>query len=183
MKALVIVSNDFEITELLATVDCLNRASIEVVIASMNDEYITSQNNITIKTHKLIGDVDYKDFDFLIISGGKQVFKNLDKMPLVDEINRYYFSKNKLCAYICAACHLPGKLGLLDGYDYTVFPGCEGEITKGNYLKDQSVVVSKNVISARSMYYSCDFALAIIEYMLGIEKRNEIEKEIKGLNN
>lgn len=182
MRGLLILANGFEDTEALTTLDVLRRAKLEVTTVSvMDDINILTQSNVWVKSDKHIGDIDYTDYDFLIVPGGKAVFNKLDKLPVVDEIITHFVTTNKLSAFICAAPHLPGKLGLLSSSTYTCFPGCNDEVIGGVYLKDESLVQSSNIITCRSMAYSIDFALLIIEQLLGKNQKEIIKRSIRGL--
>ena len=86
----------------------------------------------------------------------------------------------KLIASICAAPSILGELGLLKEKKYTCYPGWESESFKGTYT-GKEMEIDGNTITARSMYYSTDFGLTIIEYLLGKEKRIEIENQVKGI--
>ena len=81
---------------------------------------------------------------------------------------------------ICAAPFLIGRLGYLKDKDYTVHPGFEDQIIGGNYLRNQGVVKSDNIITAKSMYYSIEFGLQIYEYFFGKDARNSLEKACQG---
>ena len=43
------------------------------------------------------------------------------------------------------------------------------------YLKDKGVVVTDNYITAKSMYYSIEFGLAIVKYLTGNDIREKLE--------
>ena len=181
MKGLMILANGFEDVEAIATIDVLKRASVELDIATLHNEdvVVTSHNNrLLIDTHLI--DLNYKEYDFLIIPGGQAVFKELDGNKLVDEIVNDFCSKKKLVCAICAAPLLLGKHGYLKDLEYACFPGCNEKIIGGK-LSTEPVVHSENIITARSMYYSCDFALEIISCIKGNEVALEIAKQIKGL--
>ena len=181
MKGLMILANGFEDVEAIATIDVLKRARVDLTIASLHEKdiVVTSHNNQLI-VENYLKDINYVDYDFLIIPGGQAVFKELDGNKLVDEIVNDFCSKKKLVCAICAAPLLIGKHGYLQDLEYTCFPGCNDKIIGGK-LSDRPVVHCENIITARSMYYSCDFALEIISTVKGIERALEIAKQIKGL--
>lgn len=177
-----ILANGFEDVEAIATIDVLRRAGLEVVLATVNDELLTTtQSDISILAEQLLSDIDYKEFDFLIIPGGKAVFAVLDKLPIIDKIINYFVSEERLVSAICAAPHLVGKLGHLKNHEYTCFPTCETAIVGGKYLPEEGVVVSDNFITAKAMAYSIDFALAIIKKLLGEEKSTKVSLSVKGI--
>ena len=181
MKGLIILANGFEDVEAIATIDILKRAQVRLTCAtlSLKNEVVTAHGNKVIFEESL-RNVDYKKYDFLIIPGGQAVYKELDKSSLVEEIIRYFCDNKKLVCAICAAPHLIGKHGYFAGLEYACFPGCNDMILQGT-LSSLPVVHQQNFITARSMYYSCDFALEIISTVKGNDKAVEIAKQIKGL--
>ena len=181
MKGLMILANGFEDVEAIATIDVLKRAHVNLTIASLHskDVVTTSHNNhLVVDTH--LKDINYKEYDFLILPGGQAVFKELDGSKLVDEIVSDFCNKKKLVCAICAAPLLIGKHGYLKDLEYACFPGCNDKVIGGK-LSSEPIVHADNIITARSMYYSCDFALEIVSTIKGNERALEIAKQIKGL--
>ena len=181
MKGLMILANGFEDVEAIATIDVLKRAHVNLTLANLHksNEVTTSSNNkFVVETN--LKELDYTSFDFLVLPGGKAVFNELDKSKLVEEIVKHFCDNKKLVCAICAAPLLIGKHGYFKDLEYTCFPGCNETITEGS-LSDKPVVVSNNYITARSMYYTCDFALEIVSMVKGNERAIEIAKQIKGL--
>ena len=79
MKGIILLANGFEDVEMIATLDLLRRASIEVsTVGVMNQENILSQSKVTYKCDYLLKDINIEDYDFLIIPGGIAVFIDLD---------------------------------------------------------------------------------------------------------
>ena len=181
MKGLMILANGFEDVEAIATIDVLKRAHVNLTCATLHskNEITTAQNNRVVFETSL-KDVDYSCYDFLILPGGQAVFKELDKNKLVEEVVKHFCDNKKLVCAICAAPLLIGKHGYFKDLEYACFPGCNESITEGT-LSENPLVHSGNFITARSMYYSCDFALEIVSTVKGNERALEIAKQIKGL--
>jgi 4-methyl-5(b-hydroxyethyl)-thiazole monophosphate biosynthesis len=181
MRGLFILGDGFEDTEAIATIDVLRRAKLEVTCASMEDNLeVKTQTGLTVKADMLISDVKVEDYNFLVIPGGRAVFNVLDKSTILSEIILDFADKDKLIASICAGPSQVGKLGLFAGKDYTCFPTTEASITRGNLQQDRGVVVSDNYITAKAMGYSIDFGLAIVEYLLGKNVKENVRKAIYG---
>ena len=181
MKGLMIFTNYFEDVEGIATVDILRRANIDLDCVSLHDnkQVLTAHQNKML-FDKSLNEVDYYNYDFLVIPGGPAVFKELHQDKLVEKIIKHYCDNKKLVCAICAAPSLIGKHGYFDNQEYTVFPGCEGPITKG-IKTDKPVVVLDNFILAKSMYYANDFALEIVRRIKGDDVYNQISNSIKGI--
>ena len=180
MKGIILITNFFEDVEAIATVDVLRRAKIESDYVSLNETLeAKTQSNLPIKCDILISEADLSKYDFLVIPGGKAVMTDLKNRTEVNSIITNFAMRGKLIASICAAPYLVGRLGYFEGGKYTCFPGCNEGIEKGKRV-DKGVVVYKNFISAKSMAYSIDFALEIIEYLLGSNVRKQIDRSVHG---
>ncbi|MFA5765189.1 MAG: DJ-1/PfpI family protein, partial [Bacilli bacterium] len=74
MKGLMILANGFEDTEALATHDILKRSMLNVDLVTINEtKEVVSQYNLHIKLEKMLKDVKYQEYDFLVIPGGGAV--------------------------------------------------------------------------------------------------------------
>ena len=180
MTGLIILGNGFEIAEAIVPLDYLFRAGINVIKASVSEKVVTSQEGIKVYADTLLENVDFNEFDFLIIPGGKASFTVLDKVKKVDEAIDYFANNNKLVAAICAAPFLVGRLGHLNNHSFTCYPGFEKQVVGGTYLRDKGVVRDGNFITGKSMYYSIDLGLEIIEYFYGKEEKEKLKLSLMG---
>ncbi|MFY9422428.1 MAG: DJ-1 family glyoxalase III [Bacilli bacterium] len=179
MKGLVIIADGFEDTEAIATIDVLKRSKLEITTASFDSLEVTSAFNLKVKADKLMKDVREEEYDFLVIPGGRAVFNVLDKKKEVSDLIVKFAESGRLVAAICAAPMLIGKLGLLKERKYTCFPTCEEGI-EGILQQKKGVVRDGNIITAKAMAYSLDFALEIVEYLQGDKQREAVNKNIRG---
>lgn len=182
MKGLFILANGFEDTEAIATIDVLKRSKLDLdLVAVGNSLTIKTQTGLTVMAEKLIADVSIKDYDFLVIPGGRAVSQVLDKSELLSEIIKQFVLDNKLVAAICAGPSQVGKLGFYKNENYTCFPTTEKSIIGGNLMQDKGVVRSNNFITGKAMGYSIDFALEIVEYLQGKPQREKVYKSVFGM--
>ena len=179
MTGLIILGNGFEIAEAIVPLDYLFRAGINVIKASVSEKVVTSQEGIKVYADTLLENVDFNEFDFLIIPGGKASFTVLDKVKKVDDAIDYYANNNKLVAAICAAPFLVGRRGYFNNINYTCFPSFEEYVKLGTYKKECGVVVEKGFITAKSVYYASSFAYEIIKYLKGEEAANKVLLQVK----
>ena len=181
LRVAFMVAQGTELTECIATMDVLKRAGIEcdtlgcerTITRGINHEYCFTEGF----------------YDAIVFPGGGLGVKNVRDVVMEGTNTRYknvkeeifkMNEKGKLIAAICAAPSILGELGLLKGKRYTCYPGFSSDSFEGNYTAEE-VVRDGNIITGRSMYYSVDFGLAIVEHLLGKEKRDEIEIQVKGL--
>lgn len=184
MRLLMLFVDGFEDTEAIATKDVLLRGGDEVVCASlMGRKEIKPKFSDGLLVSDLIEDVDYKQFDGVIIPGGPGSFKIMPSKPIIPAILKYFAENNKLIAAICAAPFLVGREGLLNGRNFTVHPGFENYVIGGNYLRSNGVVRDGNFITAKSMFYSIEFGLTIHEYFHGKESRDALCLACQGEGN
>lgn len=181
MKLLMLFVDNYEDTEATATLDVIARGGDEIIPVS-----ITGRNEIKPKyldkiiLNRLVEEIDYHEFDGLIIPGGPGSFRYMPNIPIVNELINYFAKEHKLVASICAAPHLVGKLGYFKDRNYTVHPGFEDQIIGGNYLREEGVVVDDNFITAKSMWYSLEFGLKIHEYYHGKESADKLKRSCQG---
>ncbi len=178
MKGIILIANGFEETEAIVTIDIIRRANIEIhTISLMESNDVLGAHNILIKTDNNFKNIDYKDYDFIVLPGGKAVFTNLLDNSFVDEVINYFYDSQKLIAAICAAPMVLGKNKILNNKNYTCFKGCESDSYNGEF-KNVGCTIDGNVITAKSMYYTIDFALEIIKILKGEKVFLQIKDEI-----
>lgn len=182
MKFLMLFADNFEDVEAIATLDVLKRGGEEITCASiMGRRNVQTKCGNILTVDSLIEDIiDLKCYDGLIIPGGPGSFRIMPNVPIVTELIHTFVKNNKVVASICAAPHLVGKLGYFKDRNYTVHPGFEDQIIGGTYLRDKGVVVDGKFITAKSMYYSIEFGLAIYEFFHGKEQMEALRRACQG---
>ena len=181
MKGLMILANGFEDTEALATHDILKRSMLNVDLVTINEtKEVVSQYNLHIKLEKMLKDVNYREYDFLVIPGGGAVARVLQGKVEIKEVIAYFVKENKLVATICAAPSLLADEGYFLNEKFTCFPGCEINSKGGKYLPNKGVITSNHFITAKSMAHSLELGLEIIQYLQGKDQMTKIKKAIFG---
>lgn len=180
MRGLLLLADGFEDTEALTTRDVLTRAGIGITTASISDyQEVESSFGVHVLADALLKLIfDTTPYDFLVLPGGGRGTRNLSESPLVEMYIQKFVSANKLVCAICAAPSILGKLGYLKNQKYTCFAGCNEGID--GIFTGNEVEISGNFITARSMKYSIDFALTIIEKLLGKQARDKVDLGLKG---
>lgn len=181
MRGLLLLADGFEDTEALTTRDVLTRAGIEITTASISDYLeVESSFGIHVLADALLKLIfDTTPYDLLILPGGGRGTRNLSESILVPQYIEKFYRANKLVCAICAAPSILGKLGYLKNKKYTCFAGFNEGID--GIFTGNEVEVSDNIITARSMKYSIDFTLTIVEKLLGKQQRDRVEAGLKGL--
>lgn len=180
MTGLVLLGDGFEISEMTIPCDYLFRADIKTIRASvMKDLKVTSQDQITLIADAFLKDLDVDKFDFLFLPGGKASYTTLINHQDVDKTILSFAKKKKWIFAICAAPSLLGRLGVLSSLDFTCFPGFESQAFGGNFV-DKGVVLSENLLTAKSVFYAEEFALKMIEVLKNKESAEQVYHQVRG---
>lgn len=181
MVGLFLLADYFEDTEAIATLDVLQRAGHKIIKASlMNRLEVATQCGSFYQCDMFFDDVDINSVDYLLIPGGKASFTILNVDLRVEKVIDEFVSNNKLVAAICAAPHLLARKGYFKNREFTCFPGFEKYAKEGTYRKDLGVVRDDKFVTAKSMYYSIEFALNIVSFLEGEAKANLVKNRCMG---
>lgn len=177
-KVLLVLAEGFEEIEAITPIDLLRRAGAEVVVAGLEHGPITGARGVAIMSDIYIGDVEYSDFDALVIPGGpgsKLLAESVD----VDSIVKYMYHNEKLIAAICAApAVVLATKGVLDNKKATCFPGCELDFKNSIEHLEDDVVVDGNIITSRGAGTAMEFSIKIIEELFGTTMAQRITNRI-----
>ena len=173
------LAQGFEEIEALATVDFLRRCDIEVVTAGVGSQDITGAHDITVLADTIDSMlVQSDDVQAIVLPGGMPGTLNIEKSKYVQEMLDFANEKGILICAICAAPSILGKKGLLDNKKATCFPGFEEQL--GNAIVEgNSVEVDGNFITGKGPGCSLEFAAAIAEKLVGIDKTEHIKKSMQ----
>ena len=174
-KALLILTDGFEEIEAVTPIDLLRRAGIEVVTAGLGKEWVQGRQGVTVKADTVLNRV-IGIFDALILPGGPG-HKALAESERVLKLTRDYFRDRILCCAICAAPKVFAAAGILDGKNYTCYPGSLDDFSNGVYI-DKEVVRDGNIITSAGPGTAIPFSLCIIEALLGEAKATSVRAQI-----
>lgn len=171
----IFLTTGFEEIEAIATIDVLRRAGLNVVTVSVeSSKQVEGSHGVVVTADTLLEANDYSDSSILILPGGTV------RLGEFDFLNKLLVSQNnagKPIAAICAAPSLLGRLGILEGKEATCYPGFE-EYLQGAKVVDKRVATDGNVITGRGPGCTVEFALKIVEVLLGQAKRREIAEAL-----
>jgi len=174
MKRVLCLLNDgFEEVELVAPVDLLRRAGVNVVIAAMGDMLATSRGGMRIQADALLADVDVSSFDMLLLPGGPGVEAMLNDGRAAT-LAKEFSAAGKSVAAICAAPLILDAAGLLDGRRFTCYASVREQLTAA---LDERVVADGDLITSCGPGTAMDFGFALITHLCGKAKVTEIIEE------
>ncbi|QTF09508.1 protein deglycase YajL [Brenneria izadpanahii] len=172
-----------EETEAVTTIDLLIRAGIQVTTASVASdgglEIICSRGVKLLADVPLVAVAD-RHFDALILPGGLQGAECFRDSPLLVECIRQTHQEGKIIAAMCASPavvlehHQLFPIGNMTGY-----PGLKDKIAPEKWM-DKRVVYDPRVklLTTQGPGTSMDFALKLIDLLLGKEKAAEVAAQL-----
>lgn len=175
MKILVPFAEGFEEIEAFTIVDVLRRAGIKVDMVGVTGTMITGAHGVKVMVDKKLTDVKIDEYDGIVLPGGSQGVVNLGRSASLIEMIKKLFTKEKLIAAICASPVILAKAGLLDNKKATIYPGMESELP---YPRGDRVVVDGNIITSQGPGTAMEFALKIVEKLLGKTKALELKEKL-----
>lgn len=174
----VLLADGFEEIEALTAVDLLRRAKIYVDTVSITDDYkVHGAHGINVQTEDLFDEVNFVEFDMIVLPGGMPGTTNLREHEGVRRVVKDFVEEGKLVGAICAAPLVLADLELLKGKRVTCYPSCEPEI-QGAVLTHAAVAIDGNIVTGQGVGAAIEFALRLIEKLEGSEKAKEIAEAI-----
>ena len=167
-KVALFIENGSEELELIAPLDVMRRANLEVdVISANNEDFITSAHNVKIMADKKIEEINnILDYDAIVIPGGMPGSTLLRDNKKIIEFYQTMYNSGKLVTAICAAPIVLSAAGITDDKEVTSYPGFDKEINCKTYNSEKAVVVDKNVITAQGPAVAILFGYEIVNYLL-----------------
>ena len=175
-RVLVPLANGCEELEAVTIVDLLRRAGIEVTTAGLAAGPVTASRGVVLVPDRELDEVLGDEFDMVVLPGGLPGAEHLDADPRIHALLQRMAEQGRYTAAICAAPKVLLNAGLLDGHKATAYPGViDGRMAAGSQLLAEAVVTDGKVVTSRGPGTAMDFALTLIERLLGADKRKEVE--------
>ena len=173
-RVVVPLTEGAEELEAVTVVDLLRRAGIEVVVAGLTGGGpVRASRGVMLTPDQPLDVVLDEPFDGVVFPGGATNAERLEGDARVLELVRRYHREGRLVAAVCAAPRVLAAAGVLEGRRATAYPGHLE--AKGFEPEDQPVVVDGNIVTSRGPGTAMDFALTVIEYLVGWDAAAEVE--------
>ena len=178
-RVLVPLAEGCEELEAVTVIDLLRRAGVEVVTAGLGDGPVRASRGVVLLPDTTLDEVLGDEFDMIVLPGGLPGADHLDADPRIHTLLQRMAEQDRYTAAICAAPKVLLNAGLLDGHKATAYPGAiDGQLTAGAQLLSDAVVTDGRVVTSRGPGTAMDFALTLIEQLLGPEKRQAVEEPL-----
>jgi 4-methyl-5(b-hydroxyethyl)-thiazole monophosphate biosynthesis len=171
---LVPLAQGCEELEAVTIIDLLRRAGIDVVSAGLDDQLVRASRGVVLIPDTDLDSALKQDFDMLVLPGGLPGADHLDNDPRIQSLLKEMTAKGKYTAAICAAPKVLVSSGVLENKKATAYPGVLDAL--GRTSEADAVVQDGKVITSRGPGTAMDFALSLIEVLVGKVKRDEVEK-------
>ncbi|MBR1906604.1 MAG: DJ-1/PfpI family protein [Clostridiales bacterium] len=180
-KVAIFIADGSEEVEAITPADILRRANIECdMVSVMPTKTVTASRGIIITADKQIDEIDFNEYNMLVLPGGIKGTENLGNTKALTDAVVKFNGEGKGIAAICAAPTIFANLGLLEGKHATCNPGFWDVLSsKGADLdKEAKSVICGNIITSQAMGTSVPFGLSIVEYFQGKESADIMKGKI-----
>lgn len=173
-NALVLFAAGSEELEAVTLVNILRRGGVTVTLAGLSDGVLHGSRGIAIQPDTTLQAVLEQDFDLIVLPGGQPGTQHLQADRRVLDLLQKMHAQAKLVSAICAAPAVLAKAGLLERKRATSFPTCLDDYPQV-IRQTAAVVEDGTLITSRGPGTAMDFALLLLERLMGTVKRQEVE--------
>lgn len=173
LKVLVPLAQGCEEIEAVTIIDLLRRAGIEVISASLDGQPIRASRGVMLLADTALESALHQEFDMIVLPGGQPGTNNLKADSRIATLLNKMAAQEKWIAAICAAPSVLAAVGLLNGKTATSFPGALDAFPQVRQ-QHAAVAIDGKLITSRGPGTAIDFALTLIESLIGKTKREEV---------
>lgn len=176
-RVLVPLAQGCEELEAVTITDLLTRGGIEVVTAGLDSRPVKASRGMTLLPDTSLDQVMEQEFDMMVLPGGLPGADHLNDDPRIHQLLKRLNQEGRYTAAICAAPKVLATAGLLDGRKATSYPGALAGMDLPRVdVKLERVVRDDKVVTSRGPGTAMDFALELVELLVGKTKRDEVEE-------
>lgn len=178
-SVLIPIAPGSEELEAVTLIDLLRRAEIEVVVAAASADPVQCSRGVVLVPDTTFAAVREREFDLVVLPGGLAGANNLRDDADVQTILKAHAEAGHYVGAICAAPKALAAAGLLADKQVTAYPGAlDGLDLPGTQVTNSAVQIDGKLITSRGPGTAMDFALTLIEQLLGQTKRQQVEEKL-----
>jgi len=183
IRALVPIANGSEEIEAVGIIDTLRRADIEVTVARAGADsdgglQVTASRGVVLQAEKLMADCRGETYDAIVLPGGMPGAESLRDDPVLTEMVRDQRASERLLAAICASpAVVLAHHGLIGDLWATCYPSFMDQLPAAS-RSGERVVRMANLITSRGPGTALEFALEVVDFLCGKEKREELANQM-----
>jgi protein DJ-1 len=168
-RVLVLLANGVEEMELVAPVDVLRRAGVEVVLAGVDGPGpVVGRSGIHLLPDTSLG-AARGPFDLVLLPGGCFCSETLATTPAVHRLLREQEERGGRIAATCLAPVVLVAAGVVQGRALTCHPSVREQVAGHGRYRSQPVVCDGTLITSRGADASLEFALTLVGELRGPE--------------
>lgn len=177
-RVLIPLAPGCEELEAVTIIDLLRRAEIEVVVAGLVEGIITGSRGTRLVPDMTLDEALTQDFDMIALPGGLPGSDHLADDPRIAGILQKMHGSGRFVSAVCAAPKVLARSGILSGKTATAYPGV---LQAENHpaISGDAVTRDGRVITSRSAGTVMDFALELVEALVGQETRRKVESSLE----
>jgi 4-methyl-5(b-hydroxyethyl)-thiazole monophosphate biosynthesis len=178
---LVPLAEGCEELEAVTVIDLLRRAGIEVVAAGLDPGPVKASRGVRLLPDTTLDEALERDYDMVVLPGGAGGAARLAADPRITDLLRRMAAQGRFTAAICAAPRVLAEAGVLDGKTATGYPGVLPAVLQGRSdvtVRDTAIERDGRVITSRGPGTAMDFALTLIEALVGRAGRDQVEAQL-----
>ncbi|KAJ8953648.1 hypothetical protein NQ314_007255 [Rhamnusium bicolor] len=176
--ALVFLAPGAEEMEAVIAIDVLRRGGVNVTVAGVPDSSVVKcSRDVNIKPDISVTEAK-GPYDVLVLPGGLGGSNALGSSKEVGDLLKQQENDGRIIAAICAAPTALKSHRVAFGKNITSYPSMKPQLEEGSHYhyEEDKVVVDDNIITSRGPGTAFDFALTIVDKLLGKEKASEVAK-------
>lgn len=177
-RVLVPLAPGCEELEAVTIIDLLRRAGIEVVVAGLGDGVVTASRGVHLLPDMTLDAALQQEFDMVALPGGLPGSDHLTNDPRITQVLQQMNETGRLVGAVCAAPKALARSGVLNGKMATAYPGVL-QAEHHPSITGNAVTRDGQVITGRSAGTVMDFALELIEALVGQETRQKVEASLE----
>ncbi len=163
--------------EAVTITDLLVRAGVKVITAGLDDKPVIASRGMTLIPDVQLEQIRNDEFDMIVLPGGLPGADHLRDSAILQAMLKKHASADKYVAAICAAPKVLAQAGILENKIATSFPGALDALDlKNTEIKNTALEVDGKIVTSRGPGTAMDFTLKLIELLLGVDKKQEVEK-------
>ncbi|HRJ52344.1 MAG TPA: DJ-1/PfpI family protein [Candidatus Thiothrix moscowensis] len=179
-RVLIPLAEGCEELEAVTIIDLLRRAQVEVISASLCSGPVKCSRGTVLLADRELSEVMAEHFDMVVLPGGLPGADHLNADPRIHQLINQQVAANKPLAAICAAPKVLVANGSINGRKLTAYPGALASMdTSKVTLTRNPVEIDGNIITSRGPGTALDFALQLIETLLGKATRDQVEAPLQ----
>lgn len=178
-KVLIPLAQGCEELEAVTIVDILRRAGIQVITAGLEAGPVRASRGTVLMPDTTLEDALQNEFDMIVLPGGMPGSEHLKNDKRVIAALQKMAADGKYTAAICAAPMALHAAGLLQDRKATSFPGVLDAMPGSHTYMNDRVVVDGRIVTSKGPGTAMDFALTLVELLVGKSKRDAVESDLQ----